>query len=173
MTSSNNRRGGRLVLFDRMIINSFTPSGRSHTGYNFLWVDQLYKLVVLCDRMIVDSFTPLGRSHIARTISSESIDRGGLVILCARIIIDSLSWVGRSHTGHNFLWVDRPFLGNFSVSGDRRLILGAIELTGSRPCLSTARSTGWAIVLFSIIGDRTFLDCGISHFSRLGDLVLF
>ncbi|WP_445245883.1 hypothetical protein [Microcoleus sp. OTE_8_concoct_300] len=40
MTSSNNRRGGRLVLFDRMIINSFTPPGRSHTGYNFLGVDR-------------------------------------------------------------------------------------------------------------------------------------
>jgi len=74
MTSSNNRRGGRLVLFDRRIINSFTPPPGERTPGTISLESIARFYVIFClgrsgdrmsgNRMIIDSFTPLGRSAL-------------------------------------------------------------------------------------------------------------
>ncbi|WP_445245882.1 hypothetical protein [Microcoleus sp. OTE_8_concoct_300] len=76
-----------------MIIDSFTPLGRSTLRAIGFMGDRLYERVVLCDRMIVDSFIPLGRSYTG--CNFLSVDRlCRRAVLCDQMIIDSLTRKG-------------------------------------------------------------------------------
>lgn len=58
-----------------MIVDSFTPLGRSYTGYNFLSVDRLCRRAILCNPIIIDSFTRKGDRLCRR--SNCAIDFAG------------------------------------------------------------------------------------------------